>query len=202
MSMDEEIQKLQQELEKDGFLRFREVGPLYKREVKPEVDATVRKQTRPTKVTSRPRTPRVECMASTTKPRIITDVLWTKPVKIIRPDAKRATPPRTVPQVPEPATRAPEPAPAPEPVTTAPAPAPTAVTTTKGTYRVTLPDGVVAYVPQGFTRFRININGTRYALRLTVDGTLRTCTTRPLCKLKSIRLLFFIFLFHFLFRPI
>ena len=166
------------------------MGPLYKLEVKPEIDATVRKQTRPTKVTSRPRTPRVECMASTTKPRIIADVPWTKPVKIIRPETKRATPPRPVPQVPEPA-------PAPEPVTTAPAPAPAAVTTTTGTYRVTLPDGVVAYVPQGFTRFRININGTRYALCLTVDGTLRTCTTRPLCKSKSIRLLFFYFIFYF-----
>ena len=197
MSMDEEIQKLQQELERDGFLRFREVGPLYKLEVEPEIDATVRKLTRPTKVTSRPRTPRVECMASTTKPRIIADVPWTKPVKIIRPEAKRATPRRPVPQEPEPATTAPEPAPAPEPVTTAPEPALETVTTTTGTYRVTVPDGVVADVPQGFTRFRININGTRYALRLTVDGALRTGTTLPLRKSKSIRLLFFYFIFYF-----
>ena len=111
MSMEEELQRLQQELERDGFVKFRGAGPLYHPEVGPEIDATVRKPTRPTKVTSRPKTPRAECVVATSKPRIIEDVPWTKPVRIVQPEAKRATSPRPVSPVPEPATTAPEPAP-------------------------------------------------------------------------------------------
>ena len=67
-SFEENVAALEAELEAEGFLRFKEIGPLYDRVE--QQDHTMRRPTRPTLVTSRARPPANLTAAVTTKPQV------------------------------------------------------------------------------------------------------------------------------------
>ena len=69
-TFEEKVAALETELEAEGFLRFREIGPLYER-VKVQ-DPTTRRPTKPTLVTSRVRPTVEKTAAITTRPQVQT----------------------------------------------------------------------------------------------------------------------------------
>lgn len=170
LTLEEELNRLEEELERDSFLRFQKVGPLYNNI--PEVastslEVTSRRPTRPRLTASKPGKPEDTRAATTNKPRIINEKVLIQPVRLV----EKKTP--ALPPTPPP-SRSHTPPPPPKP---AQPPA------RKAHRQILLQDGVTISIPPGVTRFRATVKGRRYALRINSDGTLRHVTTQVRTKL-------------------
>ena len=210
-TLEYEMAGLEAELEAEGFLRFKKIGPLYDRSTISE--PTTRKLTRPklkdqinshsSRKLTLDRGSNIKAIRdSTLKSKYLSLITAHKPSTISdTPEPEATTPsvtpikPQTAPTPPvkpEPALPimvAPEPVPqitaAPElapPTPVVPVPASSREEDTLFTGPVIyIPGGLTVRVPTSDTRHRVTAQGRKYTLHLNRDGTLGSLSFRKLC---------------------